>query len=109
MDERHESKATGTPLGEDIVSDEELAALNMERTVMGEAPEDTANRIFREAAPGAALSIVNMAMRDPNSRVRLTASTYVVDRVLGRPGEGDAAEDPLAKFLRTVEQHAQKG
>ena len=60
---------------------------SMERML---APEksgaELAESILEDAAPLAAQSIVRIATNDPNSRVRLSASQYIVDRVLGKAG-----------------------
>lgn len=85
-----------------------LRSLVTETQVMdGESPEQTMMRLFKENGPIAALSICQISQHSPNERLRLDASKYVMDRVLGRIGdadttiESDPLEDLLSKILAT--------
>jgi hypothetical protein len=51
------------------------------------SPTRTAEQIFKDSAPDAAQQIVNLSLNAENERVRLDASKYVVDRVMGRVAE----------------------
>jgi len=91
-------------------SQEEIDAFNaansaLERAVHpDETPEQTANRIFKENLPAAARSIVTLAVNGGSERIKLDASKYVVERIMGRIGEApDQPEDgPLADLFNVV-------
>lgn len=68
--------------------DPDLAALiesaEMERTVHpDESHIERTKRILEEAAPVAAMSIVQLSRQAANENLRYRASTYILDRVLG--------------------------
>lgn len=66
----------------------------------------TATRVFLEAAPIAALSIVNLAQHASSETVRLNAARYVADRTLGSPTQAikdeSNVEDAYDVFLRKI-------
>jgi hypothetical protein len=79
------------------VPEEALASLTLERDVHpGESSEDQARRIISENAPAAAMSIVNLALRADNDRVRLQAAQFVYDRATAIDA---GAKDPWADLL----------
>jgi hypothetical protein len=84
-----------------------------EQTHPGESEESRARRLFRENSPAAALSITHMAMHGSNERIRLDASKYVIERVLGRVGDDayDGEKSPIESFVNDVIgfAHAQGG
>jgi hypothetical protein len=87
-----------------------IEALNQERTIItGETQEQTARRLMRENAPGATLAIVHIALYGANERLRLDAGKYILDRVLGRPGDdlGEGADSPLETALRRMQEAAE--
>jgi hypothetical protein len=89
--------------------DEAVEALNTERTLTQETAPEMTRRLFRDNAPGAATSIVHVALYGSNERLRLDASKYVVDRVLGRVGE-DVIPDkdsPLEAMMKNMMQAAE--
>jgi hypothetical protein len=92
-------------MANDFPSDEELRTLtSLESTLH---PEETtaqfAQRIFTENAPLAAQQIVSIAQHGSTDRIRLEASKYVTDRVLGKIGEAAKPdEDPFVKFMKEV-------
>jgi len=96
--------------------DKALESLAMEKTVDETITDEAlARKLFKEASPRAALSIINLAMHSPTEAVRLKASMYITDRVLGPAGAqlmGDDT-DPLASLLGDVitqiEEHANTG
>jgi hypothetical protein len=49
-------------------------------------------KIFEEAAPQAAMSIVQLSQSAGAEKLRLDASKYIVDRAIGRVGELKAGE-----------------
>ncbi len=69
-------------------------------------PEVLARQIFRDNLPLAAASIVHLSQFGNNERIRLQASQYVVDRVLGKSeavagvGEVDPWKVLIADALR---------
>lgn len=101
----------------DWLPDEAIKALNVERRTLyaNETPAQTARRLMHENSPGAALSIVQIALYGSNERLRLDAAKYVVDRALGRPGEdlGQGEDSPLdammKKMAAAAEAHANQG
>jgi hypothetical protein len=93
-----------------------IDALNTERSVItGETQEQTARRLLRENAPGATLAIIHIALYGSNERLRLDAGKYVLDRVLGRPGDdvGEGSKSPLEAALERMQEaaevHANRG
>jgi hypothetical protein len=80
-----------------------------ESALWQETPEQAASRIIREAAPFAATAIselVNDASISPS--VRLAASKYVTDRILGPVGK-DTETDKLEDFFREIAEEANRG
>jgi hypothetical protein len=79
---------------------------SLERAVYAnETEEQMARRIFREALPMAAASIVDIASNSQNDRTKLDASKYIVERNLGKVGD-DAAfvgEGTLADLVKGLE------
>lgn len=67
----------------------------------------SAEDIFKAAAPSAAQEIVNLSLNAVNERVKLDASKYVIDRVMGRVtdrgvmGDGDGTA-PWADIYATT-------
>lgn len=93
----------------DWLPDDAVAALNQERVFTQETPAEMARRIFKESAPNAAASIVHVALYGSNERLRLDASKYVVDRVLGRVGEdvNIGVDSPLDAMIKQMELAAE--
>lgn len=79
---------------------------SLERAVYrDETEEQMARRIFRQALPAAASSIVDIAMNSQNDRTKLDASKYIVERNLGKVGD-DAAfvgDNALAELVKGLE------
>lgn len=78
-----------------------------------ETDEARARRVLREAGPAAAVAIVHVAQYGESSRVRLDASKYIIDRLLGKIGDdGEGEVDPVELLLRgtikDVEAYANK-
>ncbi len=90
------------------VPDDALNSLAMEQSVRPEeTPEAITRRLMRENASVAALSIIHLSKHASTERMRLDASKYVLDRVLGRIGDDlSESNDPLALFLEGVEEYA---
>jgi hypothetical protein len=94
------------------VSDDELAALRMERQYLvglkGTGP-DQAMAILREASPAAAMQIVKLAQQADSETVRLRASTYILDKV-SDAGEGakNPWDDIMGDTFKDVESYLAK-
>lgn len=73
-----------------------------------ETPAMRTKRIFDTNAPFAAAQIVDLAVNATSDSVRLRASQYVVDRVLGPVGRDDQ-QDALNEFLGGIERIANQG
>jgi hypothetical protein len=108
--------ADNIPSADGGISDEEwipeasLAAIAMEQQVHpDESSEAMTRRLFRENSAAATASIVHIALHGSNERLRLDASKYVVERVLGRVGEdkGTDEEQPLDALVRQMAMAAE--
>jgi len=85
-------------------NDGDFESLAMERTIHPEmSHEDLAQHIFEENAAMAAQSIVTLAAGSTNERVRLSASVYVVERILGKaPVSPSTVKAPWEKLLAST-------
>jgi hypothetical protein len=87
------------------VTDAEIKALRDESHVLNSGNDkETAKALLEQEAFAAILSLTKLAVRAQNERVRLDASKYVIERVLGpvaRVGEDrDPEKDPIQKLLK---------
>jgi hypothetical protein len=85
---------------------EALDALSMEKELMNVTDGQLAEKIFEQNAAKAALVICNIATNGTTEQMKLRASQYVCDRVLGptaakRANEGEKA-DALEDFVRGI-------
>jgi len=89
--------------------DQALADAVSERTLLSTSYEEQTRRHLDQAAPAAAMSIINIALYSHDERRKLDASKYVVDRLLGRIGEekADGKGSPLESLLADVVQTAE--
>jgi hypothetical protein len=93
-------------------SDEAFAAVKMEKTVNPhESNASLTRRLFEEAAPQAALTLVHLAQHATNENTRMNAAKYVTERVLGKIGDDtEGTSTPLESLLeemhQTIENHA---
>lgn len=94
------------------VSDDAVASLQMERTVNPtETEADLALRLFREALPHAAQSIIHMSQHAVSEANRYKAAQYVIERNLGKIVEPVLAhnqEDPFAAMVNRMMEDAAK-
>lgn len=92
------------------VPDDVIAGLAMERQMFAEETEETSVRkIFRLNAPAAAAAVVHIALHGSNERLRLDASKYVVERVIGRVGDDVYGEtNPVDDFISSVIQYTEE-
>jgi hypothetical protein len=96
-------------------SKEDIAALTNSELAFDDGDHAaTARRLFKENAPTAALSIIRMATHGSTERIKLDASKYVLERVLGKVGDdGEDVITPIDEVLKglvhDVEEHANGG
>jgi hypothetical protein len=76
------------------VSDNDLEALKMDRTVFhrDETPPAMARRILAENSPAAAMSLVKLALHGESESVRLNASKEVLRLAYEQGSDGDGRE-----------------
>ena len=89
------------------VSAEDLAALKDEVEVLhGGDMKQAADTLLREKVSGAIISISKLATGASTERVRLDASKYIVERVLGPVSKidhvRDLDNDPIYQFMQQV-------
>jgi hypothetical protein len=89
-------------------SDDEVAALNMERDVFGvghgaETPKMTAERLLRENVSAAAMTVINLAKGAHSENVRLNAAKAILDRVGVGKDIPLGGIDSIESFLRSVQ------
>jgi len=101
------------PFDEFGVSDDDLAALKMEREMLThQTPVQQARTILEEASPMAALQLVRLAQMATNENVRLRAATEILNRTGVEKGDGKNEEgkepwsDLFDKVVQTVEDYA---
>jgi len=94
------------------IPDQAIEGLKMERQ-LGDKKSDIefTRELFRQNAPAAASAIVHLAIHSQNERIRLQSAQYVVERVLGRPGEenphGRTPLEALMEGIISVEESTQ--
>jgi hypothetical protein len=81
--------------------DEALASLKSETDIMHDGnPKATADKILTENVAAAASQMIWSALHSPNEKIRMDASKYVLERVLGPVKDGKpVGEDPLSELL----------
>ena len=103
--QRERRKGSGEPYDEDWLPEAALKGLAEEALVNpSETSDELATRLFRENAPIAAMSIIQLAKGALNENTRLRAAQYVTDRVLGpaaNPHPGDKG-NPWDDLLATI-------
>lgn len=67
-----------------------MMAPTIEPLSVSETEEQMARRAFRQALPGAAQAIIDIAHHGMNERTRLTAAQYIVERNMGKVGQDPA-------------------
>lgn len=79
----------------------------------GETPKQTLRRLFEENSAGAAMRLISLSTHASSERVRLDASKYIVERVLGPlagagaavGANGDAEPGSLEHTLAEMEKN----
>lgn len=75
--------------GPEWLPDKVLEVVKMERDLNESVTDETlTERYLIRSAPVAALSVAHLSKHSADPRVRLAASTYIIDKVLGRTGVG---------------------
>ena len=75
--------------GGDWVPQEYLTRMSMELGVHEDEignPEKTHRRLLRESLPYVTLELRNLALNDNDPRIRLQASSLILDRAMGKAG-----------------------
>ena len=85
-------------------SDEADELLKMERTMN---PDETnralTQRLFEEAGPQAALTLIHLAQHATNENTRMNSAKYVTERILGKIGDGETDEEsPLDRIVKEM-------
>ena len=94
------------------IPEDALAEIAAERTKPehdGETHQQYARRMMEESLPQVVKGLVFTAVHSTNDRIRLDAQKYLVDRVLGKPGE-DASKKGLSSLetlFRNMEESAE--
>ncbi len=97
------------PFGDDWMPTDFEQALKGEKELHpDEDPETTARRLLRENVGGAVMQIARAATHGATDRIRLEASKYIVERVLGRVGDDsfDGIKSPVESFIDDVIEYA---
>lgn len=86
------------------IPDAAIEGLKMERDLHPEKSNiEFTRELFRQNAPAAAASIVHLAIHSPNEKVRSDNARYVIERVLGRPGEENPhGRTPLEALMEGI-------
>ena len=82
--------------GDDWVPQDYLNRMNMELNFHEDEignPEKTHRRLLRESLPYVTLELRNLALNDTDPRIRLQASSLILDRAMGKAGVNASVED----------------
>jgi hypothetical protein len=108
-DSERETSSDAPWLSEEAVAGLAESALLESQLHPDEDEETTARRLLRENVPTAVTALTHLMTHSQNERVRMDASKYVIDRVLGKIGDdafgGD--ESPIVKFLSDVTSYVE--
>jgi hypothetical protein len=89
----------------DWLPDEAIETIVCERITEPElTDEQLARRILMRAAPGAAKNVAHLAMYSTSEQIRLAASRYIIDGVVGGTFKGEGGEQDV--LLSLVQQLA---
>jgi hypothetical protein len=87
------------------------ANLELEQSLYpNEDPVQRAKRLLKEAADGAAATLVEIALHGSTEKLRLDAAKTILDRVIGPVSQVQPTDDesPLERMLKDLE-HAANG
>jgi len=75
--------------GDEWLPNEAMKVIQMEKDVNPALTDETlTERYLINASPSAALAVAHLSKHSPDPRVRLAASTYILDKVIGRNNVG---------------------
>ena len=94
------------------IPEDALAEIAEERSmpaVDGESLEQYSRRLMQEALPAVTKGLIFTAIHSVNERIRLDAQKYVMERVLGKPGEDTANKGltSLEQLFKNMEEEAE--
>lgn len=96
----------------DWVPEKYLERMNMEYMMHEDElhkPEKTHRRLLREALPYVTMELRQLALNDPDPRIRLQATTLILDRTMGKAGTTTTMEDlPGDKLYEELEKGIEK-
>lgn len=96
------------PRDESWVPRKYLDRLNADASFTPEVVDDKtkyAKQIMSDALPYVAMTLVELALKNPDDRIRLSASNALMDRVLGKSGIlTDAQLSPSEKLLTNLQE-----
>lgn len=90
--------------GDDWVPQDYLNRMNMELNFHEDEignPEKTHRRLLRESLPYVTLELRNLALNDSDPRIRLQASSLILDRAMGKAGVNASVEETPGDQLFT--------
>lgn len=97
MDENDTNAISTAPL-----TQADVDLLFFEAQTTEKSNPEYARRLYERNVPGAARSIINLALASSNDAIRLKAAMYVTDRALGRIPDAKTdkfdEDDPYAKL-----------
>ena len=113
-DDQSASYDTDQPNPETEVTREELEALTNEVDALyGGDIKLTAQNLLEEASLKAVMQLSKLAVAAGAERVRLDASKYILERVLGPLNKLDATKDvekdPMYKFIKALQDNMEEG
>lgn len=80
---------------------EAIQRLADEKNLIGDGdPIPVAQRIIRDVAPEAALSMAHLAIHSVDERIRLQASKYILDTTMNTGGKD--SQQPIELFLQSI-------
>ena len=92
-------------------NDAAFDSLKMERAVRpDETPEQMTRRLLEQAAPQAALSIIQIALSSSNDNTRFKAASYITDKIYDDTAAATKAkwEDLVGDVVDQAEMYANK-
>jgi hypothetical protein len=96
----------------DWLPEKAVESLKMERVLHNgeETDAQLSRRLMQEASPLIATGIIHTALHGATDRVRLDAQKYVLDRVLGKPGDDayETVQSPLETLVTLLTKDAEE-
>lgn len=94
-------------MGLDWVPDQILESIALERVMEPKvSAEEEVREELKSRALAAAKSIAYLSIHSPTERVRLEASKYIIDQVIGKPGiSTEPAKDIITDFINGITEY----